>query len=307
MVSITYADSVSCDPEIFKKNSCDICYDWWEIGVNDKSITFPETIITWENKSENFNHNIYKASQNDADIITDIGTVEENWHETAIVWAESVVWSKFAGVDKYILASKQKIDFRKIEKNTVVPMSNFKTSTIPIVLKIPIKYHEIESGSFTQWAEKTSNNCISYSPKITANTTTTSSNVSTPPPTTTTVPKTNTNTNTTTNSNTSTPPPTTTTVPKTSTTETPETVPPVVEKPPVESSDKRAPAENKLTDDEIPYYNAKVSLNAAGPDPTMAAATRVAAGPAENMLVFWVALMLSLLLFPKLNKRLNRE
>ncbi len=113
-------------------------------------MTFPETVITWENKSENLNHNIYKASQNSAEIITDIGTVEENWYETALIWPESFVWTKFAGVDKYILAAKQKIDFRKIEKDTTVPLSNFKTSATPVILKIPIKYHEIETGSFTQ-------------------------------------------------------------------------------------------------------------------------------------------------------------
>lgn len=49
-------------------------------------MTFPETKITWENTSETLNHNIYKASQNEAQIITDIGTTEENWYETAITW-----------------------------------------------------------------------------------------------------------------------------------------------------------------------------------------------------------------------------
>lgn len=66
------------------------------------------------------------------------------------MWAEGFIWTKFAGVDKYILAAKQKIDFRKIAKDTVVPINNFKTGAAPVILKIPIKYHEIEAGSFTQ-------------------------------------------------------------------------------------------------------------------------------------------------------------
>gem|GEM_PF-1482551 len=84
-------------------------------------------------------------------------------------------------------------------------------------------------------------------------------------------------------------------------TETPKTV---VEKEP-EKLIARDPKEiEKETAEKIPTYNAKVSLNAAPADPNMVAATHVETGP-EDMLIIVAALLLSILLYPKLNKIFN--
>lgn len=57
--------------------------------------------------------------------------------------------------------------------------------------------------------------------------------------------------------------------------------------------------------EEIPSYDAKVTLNSAGADPLASEASHIATGPAENLL-FIAAILLSVLMFPKMNQIFNR-
>jgi hypothetical protein len=62
----------------------------------------------------------------------------------------------------------------------------------------------------------------------------------------------------------------------------------------------------EASDNEIPSYDAKVTLNSAGQDPLASEASHIATGPAENLL-FIAALLISMLMFPKMNQIFNRE
>lgn len=60
-----------------------------------------------------------------------------------------------------------------------------------------------------------------------------------------------------------------------------------------------------ISDEEIPSYDAKVTLNSAGTDPLASEASHVATGPAENLLLI-AAVLLSIIMFPKMNQIFNR-
>lgn len=177
------------------------------------------------------------------------------------------------------------MDFRKIEADTKVSISNTTAGTDPILIKIPIKYHEIATGSFSESSEKTSNFCVSYTPQKVAGSATAPSTNTAPPPA---------------SSNTPAAPAPKTTAPAPSTA--PKTTAPLPSAPADENEETSA----TNIDDEIPTYNAKVTYNSAPANRTAVAATRVPAGPVGNMFILLAAIMLSVLLYPKIGKVFNR-
>jgi len=207
----------------------------------------------------------------------------------------------------YTVGTGTNLDIRKITKDTKISLENIKLNTNNyFLLKMPFKYKEIKSGTFDESETKTTNYCVSYAPKKVAGTTTTPATTTPtakPPVTTPTTPTTNPTTNTTTPTTptTTTPPQTTpVTTPKPAT-ETPETIESTPKNEIPEKLIARDPKEmEKETSEEIPTYNAKVSLDAAPADPNIVAATHVETGP-EDMVIIVAALLLSVLLYPKLN------
>lgn len=167
-----------------------------------------------------------------------------------------------------------------------IPLTSPKQPTSPhFVVKIPISYYELKMGTFKESEKKTKNYCVSYTPKKVAGTTTDNT------------------TSTTTNSTTTTTPTTSTTTDKNTTSETTnnKTVIDVPEEEPKTNTNTTT-----TSNEEIPSYDAKVTLNSAGQDPLASEASRIATGPAENLL-FIAALLVSALMFPKMNQIFNQE
>lgn len=92
-----FAETVDCNSQdVFKDNSCNVCATGDTIQVSEAEITFPETIIPWENTSTTKNVNFYKGAQGGIEMITDIGTAaDEKWHENAIKWGKDAIWSNY--------------------------------------------------------------------------------------------------------------------------------------------------------------------------------------------------------------------
>lgn len=80
-----------------------------------------------------------------------------------------MVWKDIDDVKFFSLATEQKIVLKSIEDKTEIPVTDIKTVTAPhLVVKIPITYAEVKTGSFNESAPKTTNYCVSYTPKVTA-------------------------------------------------------------------------------------------------------------------------------------------
>lgn len=233
-----------------------------------------------------------------------MGTAPATWDENGLDWGTDVVWKDLDGLNMYSLDAGKTITIKTIKDATGIPLTSMKKDvTKPyLVVKIPISYYELKMGTFNESEKKTVNYCVGYMPKKVAGTTSstgtnTNTSTTTTTPTTTVPPATNTNT-TSTNTHTSTTGNSGTTPTNTTTT----TVNDPVNKDTSEVKDTSITS----IDDEIPTYNAKVTLNSAGSNPADAP-SRVETGPAGNMFMVIAALLLSLVLFPKFNKVLNRE
>lgn len=305
----------------FSDNQCQVCYTATEEAKSDtKGFLLPAADIPWENELDGINQNFYKSSQSVPEIKTNLGTAPATWDEKGLTWSTDVVWKDLDGLEMFSLDAGKTIKIKSIEKDTLLPVNSLKDTTSPyLVLKLPISYYELKMGTFKESAKKTTNYCVSYTTKKVAGTTTTQNATTTNTITTTasnntgtantsTAQNTTTNTNTTTTSNTNTNTQntnnTTTATNNTTSSNTSST-----------SSDTTAEDTNTAseetsstidTNEEIPAYNAKVTLNSAGTDPLASEATHVATGPAENMLVLMAAILLSLALFPKINTLLNK-
>lgn len=276
----------------FSDNQCQVCYTATEEAKSDtKGFLLPAADIPWENELDGINQNFYKSSQSVPEIKTNLGTAPATWDEKGLTWSTDVVWKDLDGLEMFSLDAGKTIKIKSIEKDTLLPVNSIKDATSPyLVLKLPISYYELKMGTFKESEKKTSNYCISYKTKKVASTTTTQNNTANTNNTTNNTTNTNTNTattNNTTNTNTNT---TTSTTNNTTT----------------ESTTTEEETDTINITDEIPSYNAKVSLNSAGTDPTASEASKIQTGPAENMLVLMAAILLSLGLFPKINALLNK-
>ncbi len=301
-ISLSHADVVECTSQkYFSDNQCQICQDGGDATSTDTSITLPKQDLSWENTLDGINQNFYETSQSPAEIKTNIATAPATWDEKGLDWGTDVVWKDLDGLNMFSLDAGKTITVKNIADKTSVTLTSPKQVADPyFVVKVPISYYELKMGTFKESEKKTVNYCISYKPKKT----------------TTTPPATNTTTTTT--------PPAATTPPKTTTTTPPATTPPAATTQPKTvtpptttdttpdlNSASDAPADTapdttsdttttKDTGTDIPSYNAKPvkpTLNSAGKDPT-----RVPTGPAENMFIVIAALLLTVLLFPKINK-----
>lgn len=304
----------------FSDNQCQVCYTATEEAKSDtKGFLLPAADIPWENELDGINQNFYKSSQSVPEIKTNLGTAPATWDEKGLTWSTDVVWKDLDGLEMFSLDAGKTIKIKSIEKDTLLPVNSMKDATSPyLVLKLPISYYELKMGTFKESAKKTTNYCVSYTTKkvagttTTQNTTTTNTNTTTASNNTGTTNTSSTNQNTTTtntntaassnntsNTNTNTQNTNNTTTATNNTT----------------SSNSSSTSSDTTTEDtsstidtneEIPAYNAKVTLNSAGTDPLASEATHVATGPAENMLVLMAAILLSLALFPKINTLLNK-
>jgi len=172
-------------------------------------------------------------------------------------------------------------------------MTSPKQPTNPFfVVKIPISYYELKMGTFKESEKKTTTYCVGYKPKKVAGATTTTTTTQTTTTSTPTTPSTATN-------------PTTSNTPLEKSTDPEQSTETVIPEKLVERNPEEIPTNNS-SEEEIPAYNAKVSLNSAGTDPTASEASRIQTGPAENMLVLMAALLLSLLCLPKINRIFNK-
>ncbi len=303
----------------FSDNQCQVCYTATEEAKSDtKGFLLPAADIPWENELDGINQNFYKSSQSVPEIKTNLGTAPATWDEKGLTWSTDVVWKDLDGLEMFSLDAGKTIKIKSIEKDTLLPVNSIKDSTNPyLVLKLPISYYELKMGTFKESAKKTTNYCVSYTTKKVAgttttqnttttntNTTTSSNNTGTTNTTSTNQNTTTTNTNTTASSN-NTSNTNTNTQNTNNTTATNNTTSSDTSS---NSSDTTAEDTNSTidTNEEIPAYNAKVTLNSAGTDPLASEATHVATGPAENMLVLMAAILLSLALFPKINTLLNK-
>jgi hypothetical protein len=276
---------VECSSQAyFADNQCQVCYDGGEITPDTKGVKLNEQDMSWENTLSGINQNFYETSQSIAEIKTNIGTPITPWDETGLEWGPDVIWKDNDGLNYFTLVAGNTIKIKTIKDATEVALTSPKQPANPyFVVKVPISYYELKMGTFNESEKKTKTYCVGYKPKKVAGTTTTQTpNTQTTTPSTTTTPTT------------SNPPLEKSTNPEQST----ETVIPekLVERDPEEIL-----AED-TTEEEIPVYNAKVSLNSAGTDPTASEASRIQTGPAENMLVLIAALLLSMVCLPKINR-----
>lgn len=251
-------------------------------------------ILGWENELDGINQNFYESSQSIAEIKTNIGTAPNPWDETGLEWGTDVKWTDNDGLNVYSLDAGKTIQIKTISGEASIPLTSPKQPTDPhFVVKIPISYYELKMGTFKESEKKTKNYCVSYTPKKVAGTTTntnTTTNSTTSNNTTTNT--NNTSTNTTTNAN--------TTSNNTSTTnsDTAETN---------TTTEDTSDTSTTTINDEIPSYDAKVTLNSAGTDPLASQASRVATGPAENIFILVAAALMSIVLFPRMNKLMNKD
>lgn len=287
----------------FSDNQCQVCYTATEEAKSDtKGFLLPAADIPWENELDGINQNFYKSSQSVPEIKTNLGTAPATWDEKGLTWSTDVVWKDLDGLEMFSLDAGKTIKIKSIEKDTLLPVNSIKDATSPyLVLKLPISYYELKMGTFKESEKKTTNYCISYKTKKVASTTTTQNNTTNTNTNTTTTNNTTTQ-NTTTNNNNTAPNNTTTanantntTTSTTNNTTTPDT-----------TAEETTDISTTNITDEIPSYDAKVTLNSAGTDPLASEATHVATGPAENMLVLMAAILLSLALFPKINALLSK-
>jgi len=305
--------AAECSAEkYFSDNQCQVCYTANEEAKSDtKGFLLPASDIPWENTLDGINQNFYKSSQSVPEIKTNLGTAPATWDEKGLTWSTDVVWKDLDGLEMFSLDAGKTINIKSIEKDTLLPVNSIKDATSPyLVLKLPISYYELKMGTFKESAKKTTNYCISYTTKkvagtttstntATTNTNTTASNnttTSTNP----TTQNTTTNTNTTTASNTTTNNTTTNTTSNNTSTTNSDTADTNT------TTEDTADTSTTTINDEIPSYDAKVTLNSAGTDPTASEASKIQTGPAENMLVLMAAILLSLALFPKVNTLLNK-
>lgn len=272
--------TVECSTKpYFSDNQCQVCYDGGEITPDAKGVTLTAQELPWENTLDGINQNFYETSQGIAEIKTNIGTAPSPWDETGLDWGTDVVWKDLDGLNLYSLDAGKTITIKTIKDKTAIPLSSMKQDANPyFMLKIPISYYELKMGTFAESAKKTTTYCVAYTPKKVAGATTPAT-----PPASTPAPATPPATTPASNTGTNNPSPAPSTIKDTTKTEESTTV----------------------IDDEIPTYNAKVSLNSAGADPTVVAATRVATGPAENIFMI-AALLLGLILLPRVNKIFNQ-
>ncbi len=323
-ISFSHADTVECSSQkYFTDNQCQVCQTAGDAATTDTSITLTKQDLSWENTLDGINQNFYETSQSSAEIKTNIATAPTTWDEKGLTWGTDVVWKDLDGLNMFSLDAGKTLTIKTIADKTSVALTSPKQVTDAyFVVKVPISYYELKMGTFKESEKKTVNYCVSYTPKKSTTTTTTNTSTTTNTTTTSTTPKTTTTTTPTTTTatptttkptTTSTTTPSTTTPTSTSTTTptktTDDTATPDLNSagtPPIDAStDTTAEttdttASKDTTSEDIPAYNAKPKLNSAGSDPT-----KVATGPAENMAIIIAALLLAVMLFPKLNKVLE--
>ncbi|MBP7773752.1 hypothetical protein KA071_01555 [Candidatus Gracilibacteria bacterium] len=306
--------AVECSSKTyFSDNQCEVCYEGGEVTPDTNGIKLKEVTMEWENELDGINQNFYETSQGIAEIKTNIGTAPNPWDETGLEWGSDVVWKDLDGLNMYSLDAGKTIQIKTIKADTNITLTSPKQPTDPyLVVKTPISYYELKMGTFNESEKKTKNYCVSYTPKKVAGTnstttstgsnTSTTNNSSTTPSTntstTTTTNSTNTTSNNTTATNTSGTPSSTNTNSNSSAGANDEAI---VDVPEAETNE----INNAPTDDEIPSYDAKVTLNSAGTDPLASEASHVATGPAENLLLI-AAVLLSIIMFPKMNQIFTR-
>lgn len=175
--------TVDCSSKTyFSENQCDICYDGGEVTPESDGVKLNEIDLSWENTLAEINQNFYETSQNIAEIKTNIGTAPNPWDETGLEWTTDVVWKDLDGLNMYSLDAGKTINMKTVKPNTKIPLTSPKQPTTPyLVAKIPISYYELKMGTFKESEKKTTNYCVSYTPKKTSTTTVSSSGSDTPP------------------------------------------------------------------------------------------------------------------------------
>ncbi len=301
----TATPAVECSSKTyFSDNQCEVCYEGGEVTPEASGVKLKEVVMEWENDLDGINQNFYETSQDIAEIKTNIGTPSSPWDETGLEWGADVVWKDIDGLNMLTLNPGKTIQVKIIKADSNITLTSPKQPADPhIVVKIPISYYELKMGTFKESDKKTKNYCVSYTPKKVAGTNATNSNTA----------GTTSNTNTsssgtassnTTSSNTSATNSSTTTNSSSNTSTTSGTNNSTVTDVPEADTGTTNTATEKI-DNEIPSYDAKVTLNSAGTDPLASQASHVATGPAENLL-FIAAILLSVLMFPKMNQIFNR-
>lgn len=301
----TATPAVECSSKTyFSDNQCEVCYEGGEVTPDTNGVKLKEVILEWENDLDGVNQNFYETSQNIAEIKTNIGTAPNPWDETGLEWGTSIKWTDNDGLNIYSLDAGKTIQIKTIKADTNITLTSPKQPADPhFVVKIPISYYELKMGTFKESEKKTKNYCVSYTPKKGAGTNATNSNTA----------GTTSNTNAsssgtassnTTSSNTSATNSSTTTNSSSNTSTTSGTNNSTVTDAPEADTGTTNTTTEKI-DNEIPSYDAKVTLNSAGTDPLASEASHVATGPAENLL-FIAAILLSVLMFPKMNQIFNR-
>jgi hypothetical protein len=307
----TATPAVECSSKTyFSDNQCEICYEGGEITPETSGLKLKEVVMEWENDLNGINQNFYETSQDIAEIKTNIGTPSNPWDEKGLEWGTDVVWKDVDGLNMYSLDAGKTIQIKTIKADTNITLTSPKQPADPhFVVKIPISYYELKMGTFKESEKKTKNYCVSYTPKKGAGTTASSSTGSSSS----TASNTNSSSNTASSGNTNNSTNTTTSASSTSNTSSTTTSSgtnnsTVTDVPEANTGTTNTNTENTTTekiDNEIPSYDAKVTLNSAGTDPLASEASHVATGPAENLLLI-AAILLSILMFPKMNQIFNR-